>query len=56
MQPSPFQANTPFGISSAVRPQPNPGVPGPIVQGDVPRHINIHIHAGENAVVIYISS
>ncbi|RWR92402.1 large proline-rich protein bag6-B [Cinnamomum micranthum f. kanehirae] len=46
VQPSPFQTNTPFGISSTVRPVSNPGIPVPIGQGEVPRHINIHIHAG----------
>ncbi|KAF8377745.1 hypothetical protein HHK36_031130 [Tetracentron sinense] len=44
VQPFPLQTSSLFGSASAA-PQANPGVVGPIRLGDVPRHINIHIHA-----------
>lgn len=49
VQPSPFQTSSLFGGSV---PQPNPMTLGSVGIGNVPRHINIHIHAGSSLAPI----
>lgn len=43
LQPFPLQTSSLFGASV---PSSNPANVGPVGVGNVPRHINIHIHAG----------